>query len=140
MRKPSIPGMRNLTPTRQIGQPQWYQHGPCGAGAESGSERGLIRAEAARSSNAAAAGEERKRTLLYPQITQITQIHDGVHSATIYIIWNIRGSLGLEDPKGRTMKKSKRKAPTSKKAHVLDNLKPDEAATLLRVLLEKHPN
>jgi hypothetical protein len=37
------------------------------------------------------------------------------------------------------MKKPKRKAPMSKKAHVLDNLKPDEAATLLRVFLEKHP-
>lgn len=38
------------------------------------------------------------------------------------------------------MKKPKRKAPTSKKAHVLDNLKPDEAATVLRVFLEKHPD
>ncbi len=36
------------------------------------------------------------------------------------------------------MSKRKRAVPASKKAHALDNLKQDEVATLLRLLLERH--
>lgn len=38
------------------------------------------------------------------------------------------------------MSKSKRRVPASKKPRALDNLKADEAAALLRVLLERHPD
>lgn len=38
------------------------------------------------------------------------------------------------------MSKRKRAASPSKKAHALDNLKPEEAVAVLRVLLERHPD